>query len=82
MDEQNSSEPVKKNVWAERLRGRGRMAFGSGARKKNAPAGYRPGHLFASAASQSQLHTRRIVIGNHCYGCTAGAGSSCGGAMG
>ena len=30
----------------------------------------------------AQLHTRRIVIGNHCYGCTAGAGSSCGGAMG
>ena len=28
----------------------------------------------------AQLHTRRIVIGNHCYGCTAGAGSSCGGA--
>ncbi len=25
------------------------------------------------------LHTRRIVTGNHCYGCTAGAGSSCGG---
>ncbi len=29
----------------------------------------------------SQLHTRRIVIGNHCYGCTAGSGSSCGGAV-
>ena len=26
------------------------------------------------------LHARRIVTGNHCYGCTAGAGSSCGGA--
>jgi radical SAM/Cys-rich protein len=24
---------------------------------------------------------RRIVTGNHCYGCTAGAGSSCGGAV-
>jgi radical SAM/Cys-rich protein len=24
---------------------------------------------------------RRIVTGNHCYGCTAGAGSSCGGAI-
>jgi hypothetical protein len=23
---------------------------------------------------------RRIIFGNHCYGCTAGAGSSCGGA--
>jgi len=29
----------------------------------------------------AQLHTRRIVTGNHCYGCTAGAGSSCGGSV-
>jgi radical SAM/Cys-rich protein len=28
----------------------------------------------------SRLHARRIMTGNHCYGCTAGAGSSCGGA--
>ncbi|HKW86447.1 MAG TPA: arsenosugar biosynthesis radical SAM (seleno)protein ArsS [Nitrospiraceae bacterium] len=28
-----------------------------------------------------QLHTRRIVTGNHCYGCTAGAGSTCGGSV-
>lgn len=28
-----------------------------------------------------RLGTRRIVTGNHCYGCTAGAGSSCGGAV-
>jgi len=27
----------------------------------------------------AQLHRRRIVTGNHCYGCTAGTGSSCGG---
>jgi hypothetical protein len=27
----------------------------------------------------AQLHERRIVTNNHCYGCTAGAGSSCGG---
>jgi len=25
------------------------------------------------------LNFRRIITGNHCYGCTAGAGSSCGG---
>ncbi|MBI3667366.1 MAG: arsenosugar biosynthesis radical SAM protein ArsS [Acidobacteria bacterium] len=25
------------------------------------------------------LHRRRIVTGQHCYGCTAGSGSSCGG---
>lgn len=27
------------------------------------------------------LHRRQIVTRNHCYGCTAGAGSSCGGAV-
>jgi radical SAM/Cys-rich protein len=27
------------------------------------------------------LWTRRIVTGEHCFGCTAGAGSSCGGAL-
>ncbi|MBH0199487.1 MAG: radical SAM/Cys-rich domain protein [Nitrospira sp.] len=29
----------------------------------------------------AQLHQRHIVTKNHCYGCTAGAGSSCGGAV-
>ncbi|MGH8338365.1 MAG: DUF3641 domain-containing protein, partial [Gammaproteobacteria bacterium] len=29
----------------------------------------------------AKLHTRRIAMANHCYGCTAGAGSSCGGAV-
>ena len=28
----------------------------------------------------SSIENRRIVTGQHCYGCTAGAGSSCGGA--
>jgi radical SAM/Cys-rich protein len=28
-----------------------------------------------------QLHHRRITTRNHCYGCTAGAGSSCGGSL-
>jgi radical SAM/Cys-rich protein len=28
-----------------------------------------------------QIHQRRIVTNNHCYGCTAGSGSSCGGAV-
>lgn len=27
------------------------------------------------------LRTRRIVTGDHCFGCTAGSGSSCGGAL-
>jgi len=29
----------------------------------------------------SELQQRAIVTGNHCYGCTAGSGSSCGGAV-
>ena len=29
----------------------------------------------------ARLHHRRIVTRNHCYGCTAGSGSSCGGAL-
>jgi radical SAM/Cys-rich protein len=29
----------------------------------------------------AQLHRRQIVTRNHCYGCTAGSGSSCGGSV-
>jgi radical SAM/Cys-rich protein len=29
----------------------------------------------------ARWHTRRIVTGEHCFGCTAGHGSSCGGAL-
>ena len=32
-------------------------------------------------ASLESLATRSIAVGAHCYGCTAGAGSSCGGAV-
>ena len=28
-----------------------------------------------------RLNGREIVVANHCYGCTAGQGSSCGGAL-
>ena len=38
-----------------------------------------PSHI--SRFELAQLQHRRIVIRNHCYGCTAGAGSSCGGAV-
>jgi radical SAM/Cys-rich protein len=31
-------------------------------------------------ATAASLANRRIVVGPHCFGCTAGAGSSCGGA--
>ena len=36
-----------------------------------------PCHI--SEFDESRLHGRRIVTARHCYGCTAGAGSSCGG---
>jgi hypothetical protein len=32
------------------------------------------------AQALAVLQARRIVTGPHCFGCTAGAGSSCGGA--
>ena len=38
-----------------------------------------PRHI--SDFDPAALHHRRIVTGNHCYGCTAGAGSSCGGTL-
>ncbi len=36
-------------------------------------------HIVDYNAATTQ--NRAIVLGNHCYGCTAGAGSSCGGAI-
>jgi len=38
-----------------------------------------PRHI--SDFDPTALHSRQIVTGNHCYGCTAGSGSSCGGAL-
>ena len=37
--------------------------------------------LFIWDLDPDQLDDRTITIGNHCFGCTAGAGSSCGGAL-
>ncbi|GEO06772.1 radical SAM/Cys-rich domain protein [Adhaeribacter aerolatus] len=36
-----------------------------------------PQHI--SAFNEAALNNRNIVLNQHCYGCTAGAGSSCGG---
>jgi radical SAM/Cys-rich protein len=36
-------------------------------------------HQHISNVDLNQLLTRSIVLNQHCYGCTAGAGSSCGG---
>lgn len=37
--------------------------------------------LTLSDLNQSALQDIEIVVGDHCYGCTAGQGSSCGGAL-
>lgn len=42
-------------------------------------AGGVPDHI--SRFDLAALQRRRIVTGRHCFGCTAGAGSSCGGAL-
>ena len=39
------------------------------------------GGLTISDANGQLRSSRRIVTGPHCFGCTAGAGSSCGGAI-
>jgi hypothetical protein len=36
---------------------------------------------FIQEFNNEALLDRTIVLGNHCYGCTAGAGSSCQGAV-
>jgi radical SAM/Cys-rich protein len=42
------------------------------------PAGNR---LSIATLTLDQLANRPIVVGNHCYACTAGSGSSCGGSL-
>jgi radical SAM/Cys-rich protein len=44
------------------------------------PVGFEAPHHIRDF-NAAHLQARRIVVGNHCYGCTAGAGSSCGGAV-
>jgi radical SAM/Cys-rich protein len=34
-----------------------------------------------STYNATELQNREIIVGQHCFGCTAGAGSSCGGAV-
>jgi len=44
------------------------------------PLGFKaPTHI--SEFNAEQINGRKIIINNHCYGCTAGAGSSCQGAL-
>jgi hypothetical protein len=37
--------------------------------------------IFLCDIDAGQIENRQIMTGNHCFGCTAGAGSSCGGAI-
>jgi radical SAM/Cys-rich protein len=37
--------------------------------------------LEISSLSLDKIRNRSITVGNHCYACTAGSGSSCGGAL-
>lgn len=37
--------------------------------------------LYATDAQRDAMRNRPVVVANHCYGCTAGAGSSCQGAI-
>jgi len=37
--------------------------------------------LFLWDIDPDKIDNREIATGNHCFGCTAGAGSSCGGAV-
>jgi hypothetical protein len=39
-----------------------------------------PAHQHIRNFDAQALMEREIVLNQHCYGCTAGAGSSCGGA--
>jgi cbb3-type cytochrome oxidase cytochrome c subunit len=34
-----------------------------------------------SSFNEAELNDRNIIISQHCYGCTAGAGSSCQGVV-
>jgi radical SAM/Cys-rich protein len=38
-------------------------------------------HKHIASFNIKELKDRNIVVNQHCYGCTAGAGSSCGGAV-
>lgn len=44
------------------------------------PIGYQSVSIFEVDSFQELLQ-RKIALGSHCFGCTAGAGSSCGGAL-
>jgi MoaA/NifB/PqqE/SkfB family radical SAM enzyme len=44
-------------------------------------AGIGEGRVHLSELVSSDFNAQSIVVMDHCYGCTAGQGSSCGGAL-
>jgi len=45
------------------------------------PIGAEPGRMHLSDLLERDLQGQSIAVANHCYACTAGQGSSCGGAL-
>jgi hypothetical protein len=43
--------------------------------------GAAPARLHVRDLFERQLQGQSIAVADHCYGCTAGQGSSCGGAL-
>ncbi len=48
---------------------------------QDAMARWRAGGLHLWEIDPDRVENREILTGEHCFGCTAGAGSSCGGAV-
>ena len=46
------------------------------------PLGHHEGHPHLSGLLDHDLEGEPIYVADHCFGCTAGAGSSCSGALG
>lgn len=46
------------------------------------PQGNHDAHPHLSALLEKDLNGEAVYVADHCFGCTAGAGSSCGGALG
>ena len=45
------------------------------------PMGHLPSHRHLSSLLEEDVEGEAIYVADHCFGCTAGAGSSCGGAL-
>ena len=78
MLQQSEATPADVRRAAEAIRGM-RDAPGFIVDLRRANGGSKP--LFLWDIAPDSLEGREIMTGDHCFGCTAGAGSSCGGAI-